>query len=262
MEEDENGRTRLKSLQSNHNVYPMIMVYCRDGKEPYRDLFKDWFAFIYKIKKDGLPFRNERNPALKPFKVRIPQDVSSIQKSLNMGGACKACDMFCHMCACRSYGASSQLMSWREGHLRCHTFCLCQENPPEKCFHWEVDDNEEIIRKQQKIHALLVHDEIRHFRLLPECFQKNILSANAIKVYFSVNEKFPSFHIQEDPTVKSGTKIKTSVTDANRKNDPSHIDFICPLRTCQVRTPNSSLLDSELILRNLFRYCSYPVETK
>ena len=40
VEEDENGRTRLKSLQSNHNVYPMIMVYCRDGKEPYRIFLK------------------------------------------------------------------------------------------------------------------------------------------------------------------------------------------------------------------------------
>ena len=40
VEEDENGRTRLKSLQSNHNVYPMIMVYCQDEKEPYRNFLK------------------------------------------------------------------------------------------------------------------------------------------------------------------------------------------------------------------------------
>ena len=49
-----------------------------------------------------------------------------------MGGACKACDLFCHMCACKSYGANSQLLSWREGHLRCQEYCLNKENPPAK----------------------------------------------------------------------------------------------------------------------------------
>ena len=262
VEEDGNGRTKLKSLQSNRNVYPMIMVYCRDGKEAYRNFFKDWFAFIYRIKKHGLPYRDERNPALKPFLVRIPQDVSSIQKSLNMGGACKACDLFCHMCACRSYGASSQLMSWREDHLRCRMFCLSAENPPKKCFHWEVDDEEQIVIKKQRIKVYLMHDEIRYFRLLPECFKNNIFSPKAIKVYYSVHEKFATYHIQEDQTVQLQSKMKTSVTDVNRHSDPSHIDFVCPLNTSLIRTAYSSLLDSELILRKMFRYCSYPVEIK
>ena len=161
--EKDDGIICYKNLQSNSNVYLMIMVYAKDGKKPYREFFKKWFLFINKIKKEGLPYRDEKNPALKPFLVRIPQDVSSIQKSINMGGACKACDLFCHMCACRSYGANSQLFAWREDHLRCKHFCLNQPNPPKKCHHWPVDDDEEIERKKQLINFLLLLDEIRWF---------------------------------------------------------------------------------------------------
>ena len=66
---NEHGNPQYKSLQSNENVYLMIMVYTRDGKHPYRKFFKDWFAFINKIKKEGLPYPDKNNPALKPFKV-------------------------------------------------------------------------------------------------------------------------------------------------------------------------------------------------
>ena len=199
---------------------------------------------------------------MKPFLVRVHQDVSSIQKSLNMGRTCKACDMFCHMCACRSYGASSQLMTWREGHLRCHRFCLCEENLPAKCFRWEVDDKDEIIRKKQRIEVFIMHDEIRHFCLLPECFCNNIFSAKAIKLHYGINPTFPTDHIEEDPSVRDGSKIKISVSDVDRKNDPGHIDFVCPSHTFHVRTAYSVLLDRDLVVRKMFRYCSYAVEIK
>ena len=103
IEEDENSEFTYKNIQSNRNVYLMIMAYSKDRKTPYQNFFSDWFSFINKIKTEGLPYRDPQNPAIKPIKVRIPQDVSSIQKSLSLGGACKACDIFCHMCTCRNY---------------------------------------------------------------------------------------------------------------------------------------------------------------
>ena len=259
---EEDGLLKYRSLQSNKNVYMMMMVYAADGKQPYRLFFKDWFMFINKIKKEGLPYRDEHNPALKPFLVRIPQDTSSIQKSLNMGGACKACDLFCHMCACKSYGAGGQLFNWREKHLRCKRFCLSQPNPPSRCFHWEVDDDNEIIRKKQMISVLLMHDELRLFRLMPEVFTNNQLSAKAIKIHYQVNESLPSTHIEEDPSVKAGTRIQSDVTIADRFNNVTHIDYICPIETSHTRTAYSSLLDSELILRKMHRYCAFSVEIK
>ena len=149
VEYDENGNILYKNLQRNANVFIMCMAYSRDGKEPYKQFLGDWFKFIQTIKKEGLPYRDENNPAIKPILARLPQDASSIQKGLNMGGACKACDLFCHLCACRSYGASSQLFEWREAHLRCRQFCLNQEDPPKRCYHWAVDDDIEIEQKNK-----------------------------------------------------------------------------------------------------------------
>ena len=55
----------------------MIMVYAKDGKNPYQHFLKEWFEFINKIKKEGLPYQNEKNKAIKPILTRIPQDTSS-----------------------------------------------------------------------------------------------------------------------------------------------------------------------------------------
>ena len=259
---DENGVIKLSNLQSNRNIYIMMMVYARDGKKPHRYFFKEWFDFINKIKKEGLPYRDAKNPAIKPILTRIPQDLSSIQKSVNMGGACKACDLFCHLCACRSYGGNCQLMRWREGHLRCRDYCLSKQNCPSKCFHWEVDDEHEIERKKQVIKSMLLLDEIRYFRLLPDCFQQNSFSARSIKIHYSINEKFSDCHVEEDPAVVQQSQLLTSVTDANRQSDARHINFVCPTQPCVIRTAYNSMLDRELIIRKLFGYCTYPVEIK
>ena len=66
-----------------------------------------------------------------------------------MGGACKACDLFCHMCVCKKYGAGCELLQWRDGHLQYSHFCLSQPNPPAKCIHWAVDDRDKIEQKKR-----------------------------------------------------------------------------------------------------------------
>ena len=56
---DNDGVIKFVNLQSNKNVYVMIMAYAKNGKAPYCHFFEDWFKFINKIKKEGLPYRNK-----------------------------------------------------------------------------------------------------------------------------------------------------------------------------------------------------------
>ena len=67
----------------------------KDGKKLYEEYFADWFQFIRQLKTEGLPARPEYDwKSVKPMQVCVPQDTSSIQKSIGMGGACKACNLF------------------------------------------------------------------------------------------------------------------------------------------------------------------------
>ena len=59
---DDDGVLKYTNLQSNKNVYLMIMVYAKDGKAPYCSFFKEWFDFIQKIKLEGLPYCDKKIP--------------------------------------------------------------------------------------------------------------------------------------------------------------------------------------------------------
>ena len=135
---------------------------------------------------------------------------------------------------CTSYGDSSHLMKWREGHLQCKRFCLSQANLLSKCFHWKVDDKEEIEKKTQKIKMFLLFEELQSFYLMPDYFKYQMLSPKAIIYYYHVNVKFSDSHVEEDPSVKYTSRIKTSVSDLNRENDPMHIDFMYATSTGHV----------------------------
>ena len=93
-------------------------------------------------------------------------------------------------------------------------------------------------------------------------FRNQMLSPKAIKYYYCVNIKFPDSHVEEDPSVKYASRIKTSVSDLIRENDLMHIDFMCATSTGHVQTAYSSLLNNELILRKIYWLCSYSVEIK
>ena len=122
---DEHGEEVFCNVQSNTNIYLMKIAYVKDGKTPYEEYFADWFRFIQQLKTEGLPARPEYGwKAVKPMQVCVPQDTSSIQKAIGMGGACKACNLFCHACSCTSYGPKSLLLFYREGRFRCRRFCL------------------------------------------------------------------------------------------------------------------------------------------
>ena len=48
-----------KNLQSNANVYIMCMAYSCDNKDPCKQFLGDWFKFIQKNKKEGLPYQDK-----------------------------------------------------------------------------------------------------------------------------------------------------------------------------------------------------------
>ena len=122
---DENGDEIFCNVQSNTNIYLMKLAYVKDGKEPYELYFRDWFQFVQKLKKYGLPARPDRGwKIVQPVQVCLPQDTSSIQKAIGMGGACKACDLFCHACACTSYGPKSMLLFLLQRSLALSSFLL------------------------------------------------------------------------------------------------------------------------------------------
>ena len=183
----------------------MMMAYAKDGKLPYRHFFKEWFSFINELKKNSLTYQDNKNPAIKPMKQSVPQDISSIQKLLKMGGDCKYCDLFCHMCACRSFGANIQLLFWREGHLNCKENCLSETNSSATCFRWQVDDDKEIEQKKKLVHLTLLFDELPLLRLKPTCSQNSRLIPSIVKDYYTSHNIFSDTHVEEYHLVISGT---------------------------------------------------------
>ena len=63
---------------------------------------------------------------------------------------------------------------------------------------------------------------------MPECLTNQLLSSHKIRLHYSVNDKFPLTHIEEDEDVQAQSKILKSVSDINRHNNVGHIDLICP----------------------------------
>ena len=125
-----------------------------------------------------------------------------------------------------------------------------------------MDDDDEIGKKSNK--SCCTYCTMKFVFFMPACMtQSHILSPRRIKIHYSVESKtFPNQHVEEDPTVQARSTIKTSVTDANREKDPGHIDYVCPTEAGQLRTAYSSLLVNELIVRQMYRYCTYHVEIK
>ena len=256
---DENGDEIFCNVQSNTNIYLMKLAYVKDGKEPYELYFRDWFQFVQKLKKYGLPARPDRGwKIVQPVQVCLPQDTSSIQKAIGMGGACKACDLFCHACACTSYGPKSMLLFFREGRWRCRRFCLNKHTFSKQCYHWEVDDDEEISRKKQQIKVIFLYNELYAVCSAINHQDGTFLVPSVVRPYCQANKVTTDYHVEEEESVINGTKIEWMPTDANKHNNINHIDFIIPplvpgQPVSRIRIQYGGLLKRELILRKMFR---------
>jgi len=188
----------------------------KDTKEAYT-YFRDFFLFFEKMKREGLP-ASVYGPRILPMEVWSPQDLSSIWKCLNTGsGAKKNChSYFCHVCPC----SSRDILFFTVGENRCE---WCRRTEKDKCYHWEVGDENTIARFQRDLEA-----EMAAF--LDSC--KTTLEE-----------------------VKSKTKMKYCPSAMDHKVDIYSIDYALDDTESDEGVENlyffSSLLTDELRLRNL-----------
>ena len=130
---------------------------------------------------------------------------------------------------------------------------------PKKCYHWEVDDDEEIGRKRQFINMIFLYKELHNLSCnFGVNNSDSQLVPSLVKSYCRVNKISTEHHIEEVDSVIEGTKMEWMPTDANKSQNMTHIDFkIPPIQNgrppCPKRVQYGGLLKRELILRRMFR---------
>ena len=86
--------------QSRDLCFPAQITFGRDCKALYSDCFQSFFDYFTagcKVEaKFGLP-------ELSNFRVLSPQDMSSIWKTVGLGGGCHTKEYFCYCCSCRKH---------------------------------------------------------------------------------------------------------------------------------------------------------------
>ena len=128
------GALTATKFQSASNQRPFAIYFVKDGKTVYTTTFKLPFEFLAKMATDPpAPF--------KPFTIVVPQDGSSIWKSLGRGGGMKVYDEPCAHCAI----TDKQLT---EPRLKPCPKCSAKKVP---CYHWEVTDDDHLQKTQQAI---------------------------------------------------------------------------------------------------------------
>ena len=154
--------------QSHNNCFVLKMIFGCETKSLIQQGFSNMFLFSQQLSRVGLPALDKYGDALLPFKISMLQDLSSFWKTLDMGGACKVKTYFCHCCMCRS----NECADYKLGSLRCRR---CVETGQEKCFHFEVCDNELLQQYQIKLHRILTGDLSEHFVCLAAIVQQSTI---------------------------------------------------------------------------------------
>jgi hypothetical protein len=116
-----------QSVQSREFCFPIKILLAPDSKDLYKNEFAEFFKYFEDLGMNGLP-ASEHGPALKPFKIVSPQDMSSFWKSLGSGGTAKCKTLFCHCCMCKS----ANMTCYRENENRCQH---CKDTSNDYCYH-------------------------------------------------------------------------------------------------------------------------------
>ena len=120
-------RVRLFDCQSRNYCYVLKMLFGKDSKQVYKDVFQDVFNYAKILTEVGIA-KSILGPVLKPFSIQLPQDLKTFWELLGTGGAAKVAEDFCHLCVCKS----SNILHFTEGPNRC---ARCQKNEKSKCYH-------------------------------------------------------------------------------------------------------------------------------
>ena len=80
------GTITYVNMQSREMCCILVIADARESKSLYIDVFKEYYGIAEMLQKEGLP-ESKNSPALKPFDLMYPQDLSSAWKtSAQMGG--------------------------------------------------------------------------------------------------------------------------------------------------------------------------------
>jgi hypothetical protein len=168
------------------------------------------------VKNIGIP-ASEYGPQLLPMHVWSSQDMSSLLKCLKTGtGARRDCNSyFCHVCPCNS----KDILFFTVGENRCDR---CKVKEKEKCYHWDVGDEESIDKFQQMLDR-------------------------------EINKYLDNMGATLDEVMKA-TKIKYKPNAVDKHSDVKNIDFISSGSNdddIDALFYFSSLVTEELKLRNM-----------
>ena len=217
-----------ENAQGNEEL-TCIPLHFVNAKESY-DLFgtdlKPFFDFGNRCLNDGLESRMEVEPTFLPFKLcAFPMDMSAEQKCLHSGGGCKVKEFFCTKCACRS---SKLHHFWNKSSTK-PACVICEEvwsgegdgeggvAAPGRCWHYPVDDSQEIERKKRELSGILKEHDL---------------------------------HLEESEAVKAGSKIVYDPSLEGSEKNVMHVDYEFAGAVIMERNLFGKLVDSEFRLRS------------
>jgi hypothetical protein len=217
-----------------------------ETKGMVKDYFGDIFEFVKETGKNGLPGDGTPDrPAIRPVNWVGCHDKSAIWKISIGGGGCFNAHHHCNMCE----QSKHELVTFCESEYRCSA---CKLTNRARCRHWEVNDKEEVARKEVEL-SMLLHDwqEQTKARRQQDCDDSDSDDSPQIPQVDEPPIPFEDLidnvmHIEENKQIQATSKLIVDPGHATRTLDPLHIDFL-PLNQEQTRTFNSLLLEeSEL----------------
>jgi hypothetical protein len=138
-------------MQSAEWCFPVMVIIAKYNKGTYDKYLRDIFAFCDKVHMKSIN-------GWKPFRISEPQDMKSTQIMLDIGGAAKVKENFCHLCYCTSTN------------LALHSQVPCQDCSAAGitvCLHHPVCDSDCIAKAQRKLRTVESNSDSR--KLIEAC---------------------------------------------------------------------------------------------
>jgi len=87
-------KSEVLNEQSRELCCILVMADARDSSLLYSDVFKEYYNKEAKKVQNERLSASEHGPALRPFDLMYPQDLSAMRKASGLGGACKNAHFF------------------------------------------------------------------------------------------------------------------------------------------------------------------------
>ena len=172
--------------QSRDLCFPTQITFGRDCKKLYEDCFQNFFEYFNGTVKVPAKFGL---PELSNFRILSPQDMSSIWKTVGLGGGSHTKHFFCYCCSCqkRDIRLAKQKLE------RCYD---CTRLKIDRCFCHPVNDKRRLDELHDTLLNYTVHSLDVGYRKLKEVMDKSTIETKAI----DTNKFKNANHIEFQPT--------------------------------------------------------------